>query len=70
MLSTPAFELLGPFNLLLEPLPQVAVEWRVELAGNLVGGIMLSAIYGKPGKNLQEAKKIGSVAASRWGGIR
>ena len=47
LLSTLAFELLGPFNLLLEPLPLVGVEWAVGLAGNLVGGIVLSAIYGR-----------------------
>jgi hypothetical protein len=47
LLSTLAFELLGPFNLLLEPIQLVAVEWVVGLAGNLVGGIVLSAIYGR-----------------------
>lgn len=49
LLSTLSFELLGPFNLLLEPLPLVGVELAVGLPGNLLGGIVLSAIYGKLG---------------------
>lgn len=48
LLSNLAFELLGPFNLLAEPVPLVAVELAVALPGNLVGGIALSAIYGRP----------------------
>ncbi len=47
LLSTLYFELLGPFNLLLEPLPLVGVELAVGLVGGLAGGIVLSAIYGK-----------------------
>lgn len=47
LLSTLAFEVLGPFNLLLEPLPLVGVELAVALPGNLLGGIVLSAIYGR-----------------------
>lgn len=46
-LSTLAFELLGPFNLLLEPLPLVSVELATGLVGNLLAGIVLSAIYGR-----------------------
>lgn len=47
LLSMLSFELLGPFNLLLEPLPLVGVELAVALPGNLLGGMSLSAIYGK-----------------------
>lgn len=47
LLATLSFELLGPFNLLLEPLPLVAVELAVGLPGNLLGGLVLSAIYGR-----------------------
>ena len=47
LLSNLAFEILGPFNLLAEPVPLVLVELAVGLPGNLVGGIVLSAIYGR-----------------------
>jgi hypothetical protein len=47
LLSHLSFELLGPFNLLLEPLPLVGVELAVGLVGNLLAGITLSAIYAR-----------------------
>ncbi len=55
LLSTLAFELLGPFNLLLEPLPLVGVEMAVGLVGGLVGGIVLSAIYGRAERDSPES---------------
>lgn len=58
LLSTLAFELLGPFNLLLEPLPLVGVEWFVGLIGNLAGGVVLSAIYGRTESGIPEADRL------------
>jgi hypothetical protein len=47
LLSNLAFEILGPFNLLAEPVPLVLVELAVALPGTLVGGVVLSAIHGR-----------------------
>jgi hypothetical protein len=47
LLSNLSFEVLGPFNLLAEPVPLVLVELAVALPGALAGGLVLSAIYGR-----------------------
>ncbi len=47
LLPTLSFEILGPYNLLLEPLPLVGVELAVALPGRLLEGIVISAIYGR-----------------------
>ena len=57
LLSTLAFEILGPFNLLAEPVPLVMVELAVGLPGNLVGGIVLAAIYGRTEPALVEVEQ-------------
>ena len=47
LMSTLFFELQGPLALLAEPLPLVAIELAIGLAGALVEGLVISWIYGK-----------------------